>query len=70
VEPSKDGRNGSRRQSPEGAEKALGVDDPELVESHEARSALKAAGHAPRVCAPSRRHRRNDHGAQVLGRVF
>ncbi len=66
LQPSQDGRNGLRCEPPEGTEKALGVDGTELVQSDEARSALKAAPHSPRVCAPSRRHRRNDHSAQVL----
>jgi len=50
----------------EPAEKALGIDCPELIQSDEARSALKATGHPPWICAPACRHRRDDHRAQML----
>ena len=66
LQPSKDRRNRLRCQPPEGAEKALGVDRAELVQSDEAGSALKATRHSPRVCPPARGHRRDDHSAQVL----
>jgi hypothetical protein len=55
-----------RREPAESANQPLAVDSAKLIQSNEARSALKPARHTPRICLPARRHGRHNYGAQVL----
>jgi len=66
LEPLKDDRDRLRGEPTEPAEKALGIDCPELIQGDDAGSALKTTRHPPWICPPACRHRRNDHGVQML----
>jgi len=66
LEPLKNGRHRLRREATEPAKEPLGIDGPELIQCDEARSTPKATRHAPGIGPPARRHRRDDHRAQVL----
>lgn len=66
LEPLKNGRHRVRREATEPATEPLGIDGPELIQCDETRSTLKATRYAPGIGSPARRHRHDDHGAQVL----
>jgi hypothetical protein len=55
-----------RREPAKSPDKPLTVDGAELIQSDEARSALKPTRHTPGIGLPTCRHRRDNYGAQVL----
>ncbi len=53
-------------QTPKPPYQSLSVNRAELVDRDESSATLKATVDTPRIHVPSRRHRHNDHGPQMV----